>query len=160
MNTSKSKILIIEADYYKHITGAMAERVMAYCSQRDADWEHITVPGAFEIPAAIRYAVRAMEFYPERRRFDGYVALGCVIRGETSHYDHICTEVNRGLMELSLRHCLAIGNGVLTVENEAQALARCGANGSPKDKGTEAANACFEMITLKRQFNLLPKTRN
>jgi 6,7-dimethyl-8-ribityllumazine synthase len=83
-------------------------------------------------------------------RFDGYVALGCVIRGETTHYDHICAECARGLQDLAVRDGLAIGFGVLTVENEAQALAR--ASAESRDKGGEAVRACLALVDLKRRI--------
>jgi len=102
------------------------------------------VPGAFELPPAIAHAARSVE------RFDGYVALGCVIRGETSHYDHICAESARALQDLAVRDGLAIGYGILTVENEAQALARA-APGN-RDKGGEAVRACLAVIDIKRRF--------
>ncbi len=104
------------------------------------------MPGAFEIPAAIQFA------HLSRAGFDGYVALGCVIRGETSHYDLICAECARGLQDLAVRERLAIGFGVLTVENEAQAMAR--ARIDRKNKGGEAARACLAMIDLKRRYAL------
>jgi 6,7-dimethyl-8-ribityllumazine synthase len=87
-----------------------------------------------------------------RERFDGFVALGCVIRGETTHYDYVCGESARGLQCLALEHNLAIGFGILTVENEAQALAR--ARIDRKNKGGEAANACLAMIELKRHLGV------
>ena len=100
-----------------------------------ATHERIEVPGSFEIPAAIGLAARAGD------RFDGYVALGCVIRGETTHYDHICAESARGLQELAVRDGLAIGYGILTCENEAQALARAAPEG--RDQGGAAVRACL-----------------
>jgi 6,7-dimethyl-8-ribityllumazine synthase len=102
------------------------------------------VPGALEIPAAIAMASIG------GRHFDGYVALGCVIRGETSHYDTVCNESARGLMDLSLADGLAIGNGILTVENEDQAWAR--ADAARKDKGGDAARAALAMAALKQEF--------
>ena len=111
-------ILLVEAPYYTHIAEQLrggAERALAAVG---ATHEAISVPGAFEIPAAIGMVARATG------RFDGFVALGCVIRGETSHYDHICAESARGLQDLAVRDGLAIGYGILTVENEAQALDR------------------------------------
>jgi 6,7-dimethyl-8-ribityllumazine synthase len=84
------------------------------------------------------------------QRFDGYVALGCVIRGETTHYDHICAESARGLQDLAVREGLAIGYGILTVENEEQALARASAGG--RDKGGEAVRACLALVELKRRL--------
>jgi len=114
-----------------------------------------SVPGAFEIPAAVQCAVREMDFDPARRRFDGYVALGCVIRGETTHYDYVCGESARGLMDLSTRYSLAMGYGILTCENGDQAWARAGLNSG--DKGGAAAKACLHMVALKNRLGLYPR---
>ena len=137
-------ILLVEAPYYAHIAEQLrrgAERALAAAG---ATHEVISVPGAFEIPGAIGVVARST------RRFDGYVALGCVIRGETSHYDHICAECARGLQDLAVRDGLAIGFGVLTVENETQALAR--ASAERRDKGGEAVRACLALVDLKRRL--------
>ena len=107
----------------------------------------MTVFGVFELPAAI-----AMAHSGQPGRYDGYLALGCVIRGETTHYDYVCNESARGLMDLSVQHHLAIGYGVVTVENEAQAWAR--ASRDKKNKGKDAAAACLRMIALRRNFDL------
>ena len=101
-------------------------------------------PGALEIPVAISIAQSS------DRHFDGYVALGCVIRGETSHYDTVCNESTRGLMDLALAENMAIGNGILTVENEDQAWAR--ADMARKDKGGDAARAAMAMAAIRREF--------
>src|ERR1700757_5513843 len=133
--TPPPHILVVEAPYYAHIAAELrrgAERALAAVG---GSHESISVPGAFEIPAAIGFAARASN------RFDGFVALGCVIRGETTHYDHICAESARGLQDLATRDGLAIGYGILTVENEAQALAR--APPHRRDKGGEAGRACL-----------------
>ncbi len=145
-------IMIVEARYYAHILDEMVRGAIAALDAAGASYERFTVPGAFEIPAAIRFAVSAQGRGAREARFDGYVALGCVIRGETTHYDYVCGESARGLQDLALRHDLAIGFGILTVENEAQALAR--ARIDRKNKGGEAANACLAMIELKRHFGL------
>jgi 6,7-dimethyl-8-ribityllumazine synthase len=140
--TRRPHILLVEAPYYAHIAAELrrgAERALAAAG---ATHESITVPGAFEIPAAIGIAGRTSE------RFDGFVALGCVIRGETTHYDHICAESARGLQELAVRDGIAIGYGILTVENEAQALVRASPDG--RDKGGEAVRACLAIVDLKR----------
>ena len=137
-------ILLVEAPYYSHIAAELrrgAERALAAAG---ATYERISVPGAFEIPAAIAIAGRAS------RHFDGFVALGCVIRGETTHYDHICAESARGLQDLAVRDGVAIGYGILTVENEAQALARASPEG--RDKGGEAVRACLAIVELKRRL--------
>jgi len=140
----KPHILLVEAPYYSHIAAELrrgAERALAAAG---ATYERISVPGAFEIPAAIAIASRAS------RHFDGFVALGCVIRGETTHYDHICAESARGLQDLAVRDGVAIGYGILTVENEAQALARASPEG--RDKGGEAVRACLAIVELKRRL--------
>jgi 6,7-dimethyl-8-ribityllumazine synthase len=140
--TRRAHILLVEAPYYAHIAAELrrgAERALAAAG---ATHESITVPGAFEIPAAIGIAGRTSE------RFHGFVALGCVIRGETTHYDHICAESARGLQELAVRDGMAIGYGILTVENEAQALVRASPDGG--DKGGEAVRACLAIVDLKR----------
>jgi 6,7-dimethyl-8-ribityllumazine synthase len=147
-------VMIVEARYYAHINDELLKGAIAALEKARATHERFTVPGAFEIPAAIRFAALAGE-RGTRRRFDGYVALGCVIRGETSHYEHVCQETARGLQDLAIRHELAVGFGVLTVENEAQALARAAVD--RRDKGGEAARACLAMIALKRTLGLLPR---
>ena len=145
-------IMIVEARYYAHISDELAKGALAALDAAGATWRRVTVPGAFEIPAAIRFTAVAAQRGTTSERFDGYVALGCVIRGETTHYDYVCGESARGLQDLALSHNLAIGFGILTVENEAQALAR--ARPDRKNKGGEAANACLAMIELKRHFGL------
>jgi 6,7-dimethyl-8-ribityllumazine synthase len=142
-------ILIVEAPYYAHIAEELAKGAIATLEAAGATYERLAVPGAFEIPAAIRFAAQRAD---GGRPFDGYLALGCVIRGETTHYDYVCGESARGLQDLALQHGLAIGFGILTVENEAQALAR--ARVDKKNKGGEAARACLAMIALKHQFGL------
>ena len=146
-------IMIVEARYYAHISDELAKGAISALDAAGASYERITVPGAFEIPAAIRFAVEAQARGARQARFDGFIALGCVIRGETTHYDYICSESARGLQTLALEHDLAIGYGILTVENEAQALAR--ARVDRKNKGGEAANACLAMIELKRHLGLV-----
>lgn len=152
----KPSIMIVEAPYYADICKQLVNGAINVLEEEGATYRHVTVPGALEIPAAVRFAVRSMEFNPHRHRIDGYIALGCVIRGETTHYDHVCNEMNRGLMDLSLRHTLAIGNGVLTVENADQARARADAS-QKKNLGAEAARACLHMIKLKTSFGLYPR---
>jgi 6,7-dimethyl-8-ribityllumazine synthase len=133
--------LIVEARFYDEIVNAQVMGAIAALEARGASFERVSVPGALEIPGAIAMASTG------HRHFDGYVALGCVIRGETSHYDIVCNESARGLMDLSLADGLAIGNGIITVENKAQAWAR--ADVSQKDKGGHAARAALEMVALK-----------
>ena len=137
-------ILLVEAPYYAHIAADLRRGAERALDLAGATHERVSVPGAFEIPAAIAAAARAA------LRFDGFVALGCVIRGETTHYDHICAESARGLQDLAVRDGLAIGYGILTVENEAQALVRASPEG--RDKGGEAVRACLALVALKRRF--------
>ena len=135
-------VLIVEARYYAHVSDALLKGAEAALDKAGARYASITVPGAFEIPAAIAVAART-------RKYDGYVALGCVIRGETTHYDHVCQECARGMQDLALAGH-AVGFGVLTVENVDQAFKR--ARIDEKDKGGEAARACLAMIALKHKF--------
>jgi len=109
----------------------------------------VTVPGALEIPHVIAMAEAAGS------GFDGYVALGAVIRGETTHYDYVCGESARAIMDLAVNQQLAIGNGIITVEDEAQAIAR--ASKAKKDKGGFAANACLKMIKIRSELNAAAK---
>jgi len=144
-------LMVIEAPYYAHIAELLLRGAAAEIEAAGATCERFAVPGAFEIPAAIRIAVEAGE-RGTHRRFDGFVALGCVIRGETTHYDYVCEESARGLQDLALERGLAIGYGILTVESEAQALAR--ARVGERNKGSEAARACLAMIGLRRRLGL------
>ena len=135
-------ILIVEARFYDAIADAALEGAFAALKAAGATHEILTVPGALEIPAAIAFADTSGQY-------DGYVALGCVIRGETFHFEVVAGESARAIMALTLDG-LAIGNGILTVENEAQAWAR--ARKSEKDKGGEAAKAALAMIAVKARF--------
>jgi 6,7-dimethyl-8-ribityllumazine synthase len=137
-------LLLIEAPYYRHLAALLRQGAERALMQAGATFDAVSVPGAFEIPAAIAIASKA------GARYDGYVALGCVIRGETTHYDHICAETARALQDLAVRDGLAIGYGILTVENEAQALARAAPDG--RDKGGEAVRACLGVVALRRRF--------
>jgi 6,7-dimethyl-8-ribityllumazine synthase len=137
-------LLLVEAPYYGHLAAMLREGAERAIRAAGATCEVVSVPGAFEIPAAIALAARTVE------RFDGFVALGVVIRGETTHYDHICTETARSLQDLMVRDGLAAGYGILTVENEAQALVRAAPDG--RDKGGEAVRACLALIELKRRL--------
>ncbi|HVC54470.1 MAG TPA: 6,7-dimethyl-8-ribityllumazine synthase [Stellaceae bacterium] len=134
-------LLFVEAPYYAHIAALLREGAQRAAAAAGATCEFVSVPGAFEIPAAIALAARTAE------RFDGFVALGCVIRGETTHYDHICAETARSLQDLMVRDGIAAGYGILTVENEAQALVRAAPDG--RDKGGEAVRACLALIELR-----------
>ena len=147
-------VLIVEARFYEDVADELAKGAIAALAAAGATYERLEVPGAFELPAAIRMNIKAMELGNGCRYYDGYIALGCVIRGETSHYDHVCGECARGLMDLSLEFSLAIGFGVLTVENQEQAWTR--ASIDQLDKGRAVANAALRMIEVKREFGCIP----
>lgn len=135
-----ARVLLVVSPYYRDVAEMMQRGAQAVAAEAEVTLETITVPGAFEIPGAIKLA---------RKAYDGFVALGCVVRGETSHYDYVCGESARGLMQLSLKG-MAIGYGILTVENLAQAEER--ADPARGDKGGEALKAALAMIALKRRF--------
>lgn len=136
-------ILLVEARFYSHISDLLRQGAEKALAEAGATFEAVTVPGAFEIPGAIKFASQSGQF-------DGYVALGCVIRGETSHYDYVCNESTRGLQDLAVRDGLPVGFGIATTENEAQALARASVEG--RDMGGKAVKACLAMVALKRRF--------
>lgn len=137
-----TRVALVIAPFYRAIVEDLALGAAAAIEAAGGRHERIEVPGALEIPTAIRLAARA-------GAFDGYVALGCVIRGETSHYDTVCADSSRGLTLLGLDG-VAIGNGILTVENLAQAEAR--ADPARMNKGGGAAEACLHLIALARRF--------
>ena len=137
-----ARLLIVEARFYEHLNDLLIEGARAAIEAAGHEHETVTVPGALEVPAAIALA-------GETGLYDAFVALGVVIRGETYHFEIVAGESARGIMALTLDG-LAIGNGILTVENEAQALAR--ARPSEKDKGGEAAEAALAMLALKERF--------
>ena len=136
------RLLIVVAPYYRDIADWMIAGARAVAAQAGAEVEVIEVPGALEIPTAIGIAERLADF-------DAYVALGCVIRGETTHYDTVCNDSSRGLTMLGLQG-LCIGNGILTVENRAQAEVR--AKPAEQDKGGGAAAAALHLVALSRKW--------
>ena len=148
-------ILIVEARFYEDVADELVAGATQELERRGARFERIAVPGAFEIPAAIVMAVRSMDFFSARPRYDGYVALGCVIRGETSHYDYVCAESARKLQDIACQYALAIGYGILTCDTKEQAWAR--ASVKDRNKGGDAAAACLAMLDLKRHFRLYPR---
>ena len=140
-----ARILIVESPYYTEIAEALVEGAVREIEKNGAKAERVAVPGAFEIPGAIALAASK-----KGRRYDGYVALGCVIRGETSHYDYVCGESARGLMDLAVQQKLAIGYGIVTVNTMDQAKARAFTDRG--DKGGDAAHACLAMVALGRRW--------
>ena len=154
MLADKTRILIIEARFYDHLADELLKGAKDMLTAHDADFDVVTVPGALEIPGAIAYAEEGGH-RPAGVRYDGYVALGTIIRGETYHFEVVSNESARAIMDLSIMRRLAIGNGILTVENEAQALAR--ARSTELNKGGGAASAALEMIKVRKR--LLGHTR-
>ena len=138
-----ASVLLVAAPFYEDITEELLKGARAELDAQGVAHETFEVPGAFEIPGVIAQAEAG------KAGFDGYVALGCVIRGETSHYDYVCGESARGLMDLSLKG-VAIGYGILTVENIKQARVR--AHVDEKNKGRDAAQACLTMIEARARF--------
>jgi 6,7-dimethyl-8-ribityllumazine synthase len=137
--------LIVEARFYDDMADALVAGAIEALEKVGATFDRISVPGAFEVPAAISMAETG------QKEYDGYIALGVVIRGETSHYDYVCGESARGLMNLGVDRHLAIGYGILTVENKEQAWARI--NGAKGNKGVAAAEAALAMHGLKKSFH-------
>ena len=144
---SAPNILIVEARFYDDIADALVDGATAVLDGAGASYQRLQVPGAFEIPATIGFAARS----PDAAGYDGFIGLGCVIRGQTTHYDYVCQESARGLQDLALRERVALGYGILTCENRDQALAR--ARRDDQDRGGAAARACLAMIEIKRRFD-------
>jgi 6,7-dimethyl-8-ribityllumazine synthase len=135
-------LLVVRAPYYRAVVDGMTDGAVRILREAGASWDVVDVAGAFELPQAIRIALRG------RKRFDGFVALGCVVRGETDHYDFICSATMTGLMQVALQFGLALGSGVLTVDNVAQAEARSADDGH--NKGAEAAVAALVQVNAAR----------
>jgi 6,7-dimethyl-8-ribityllumazine synthase len=144
----RAHILMIEARFYEDISDLLVEGAIAECEQRGMTFERIVVPGALEIPQVLAAAAAARA--AGRTTFDGAVALGCVIRGETAHYDVVCDNANHWLMDTAVRNEVPVGNAILTVDTHAQAVAR--AEGGIKGKGGDAVRACARLIETKRAF--------
>jgi 6,7-dimethyl-8-ribityllumazine synthase len=141
-------ILVVEARYYDGIADALLAGATKALQKARATFDTISVPGSLEIPTAIAIALDAAQ--RRRRPYDAAVALGCVIRGETIHFEIVSHQSARGLMELSVARKIPIGNGILTVENETQAWARAGID--EQDKGGDAARAALALIGLKERL--------
>lgn len=138
----KPKIMIVEARFYPELSDMLVEGAEAVIREHKFEPHTVTVPGVLEIPLAIKHSVEGP--------YEAFVALGVVIRGETSHYDIVSNESARGLMDLGIRERLFIGNGIVTVENEAQARERCDPN--RMNKGGAAAQAAYELLKFRHHF--------
>jgi 6,7-dimethyl-8-ribityllumazine synthase len=148
----KAHVLIIESRYYAAVADALLEGALAELKASGATFEKVTVPGALEIPQALAQAVGAGLMSNEDRdaHYDGVIVLGCVIRGETSHYDIVVNNANHWLMEIATQACVPLGNAILTVDTEAQAMAR--ATGGRTGKGGDAVRACLSVLQVSRAF--------
>jgi 6,7-dimethyl-8-ribityllumazine synthase len=140
------RMLIVEARYYEDISDKLLAGAVATLEGAGATYDRITVPGALEVPPAAAIALDAAK--AKRKPYDGVVALGCVIQGETYHFDLVANESARGLMDLAMNRQIPLGNGILTVDNEAQAYARLGGNHG--HKGAQAAKAALALVELKQ----------
>jgi 6,7-dimethyl-8-ribityllumazine synthase len=139
-----ARMLLVRAPYYKDVVDGMTTAAIRIMEEAQASHLVLDVAGAFELPQAIRIALRGTE------KFDGFIALGCVVRGETDHYDFICAATMTGMMDVALQYGLALGTGLLTVDTLAQATARSGPDGH--NKGAEAAVAALRQVIAARQL--------
>ena len=147
-----ARIVVVEARFYDDIADHLLAGVSAALDAADASHRLLTVPGVAELPAALAFAVEAGQRAPGAWGAAGYVVLGCAIKGETDHYDHICREAMRGVQDIATGRLLAVGNGILTVRDKDQALARARIDGT--DHGGQAARACLRMIALRGELGL------
>lgn len=136
-----TKVLIIEAPYYTEVAALLRQGAQLVLEKADISYDITTVPGALEIPMALKFL--------SAKNYDAYIVLGCVIRGETSHYDIVCNESARGIYNLVMAHGLALGNAILTVETMEQAITR--ADPAQKDKGGDAAKTALSMMSMRQE---------
>ncbi len=153
----KPHIMIVEGRFCEAIADDLLRGAKDVLERAGATYDVYTVPGALEIPAAILFAVKSLNFDAVRRRYDGYVALGCVLKGGTHHDQIVAAESAHGLQQLALEHTLAIGNGILTCNTMEQAAER--ADPARMNRGAEATEACLKMVELKHRFRLSSKRR-
>lgn len=146
------RILIVEARFYEDIADHLVKGAVQELTAQGAGYKRVIVPGVLETPAVVRFAIRAMELRATDTRFAGYIVLGCAIKGETDHYEHVCREAMGGIQKLALDYSLAVGNGILTCQTRQQALDRARVDG--KNLGGKAAKACLRMINIKRELGL------
>lgn len=141
------KIAIITAPFYRHIIDGLYQGAADYLVRENLEFERFDVPGALEVPLACQYLAQT-------NRYNAIVTLGAVIRGETAHFDHVCEQSARGIMSVSLAHNIPIGNGIITVENEKQALARSSVDESlgKENKGKEAAQAAVALLRMRKKI--------
>ena len=145
-------VMIIESRFYEDITDQLVSGAIQAITEVGYNFRRLEVPGILEIPAAIRYVVRSQELRSVSGRIDGFVTLGCAIKGGTDHYDHVCREAMRGVQDMALQYALAIGNGILSVHTLEQAVER--ATVTKRNFGGQVARACLRMIELRKEFGL------
>lgn len=145
-------VLVVEGRFYGNIADQLATGALDILDDSGVTHQRLAVPGAFEVPAAIRFAIRSMETGSASVQYGGFIALGCVIRGETSHYDYVCSETCRALMDLTMVHGIALGFGILTCDTQEQAMARAATDQG--NKGADVARACLRMMEVKRDLHL------
>lgn len=149
---SDTRVLIIEARFYDHLADMLLAGAVQAVEAAGASWDKVTIPGVLELPTALEMYATAQAMGTTDIRYDGFVVLGTAIRGESDHYHHVSTACVNGCSDVAVRHRLALGSGVLTVHNEAQALNR--ADPARKNLGGQAARACLRMLDLKRALKL------
>lgn len=150
--TEDRRILIVESRFYEDIADQMTAGAAAVLDEAGVDYDRLSVPGVFEVPGAIRFAIRSMEVPSASSNYLGFIALGTVIRGETDHYEHICREASRALMDIAVQQTVALGFGILTCDTRDQALARAAVDQG--NKGAGAARACLRMMEVKKDLRL------
>ena len=150
--TEERRILIVEARYYQDIADELAKGATRELETAGLGHDRLAVPGVFEVPGAIRFALRAMETHSATVNYSGFVALGTVIQGETDHYQHISREATRALMDIAIHQSVALGFGILTCDTQDQAKARAAVDRG--NKGGEAVRACLRMMEVKKDFRL------
>ena len=152
---TEAKILIVDGRFYEKISDELCKGAIIELNKAGMKYEHLVVPGAFEIPQAIGLAIHSMKIGSLKEVYAGFIGLGCVIRGETSHYEYVCNESSRALMNLALQNKVPLGYGILTVDNIDQAWERADVN--TKNKGGSVAKACLRMMEIKKYFRLTSK---
>ncbi|MEE9317411.1 MAG: 6,7-dimethyl-8-ribityllumazine synthase [Rhodospirillales bacterium] len=150
--TEDPRVLIVESRFYEDIADQMAAGAAAVLDEAGVNYDRLAVPGVFEVPGAIRFAIRSMEVHSASSNYLGFIALGTVVRGETDHYEHICREASRALMDIAVQQIVALGFGILTCDTQDQALARAAVDQG--NKGADAARACLRMMEVKKDLRL------
>jgi 6,7-dimethyl-8-ribityllumazine synthase len=153
--SEERRVLIVESRFYPDIADELLKGAVAVLDEAGVSYHTLAVPGVFEVPAAIRIAIRAMEIHSATTDHVGFVALGTVIRGETDHYEHISREATRALMDITVQHPMALGFGVLTCDTAKQARERAAIGQG--NKGAGAARACLRMMELKKELRFAPR---